>query len=160
MRVVAELARRGAALWTAYPQRDAMEHIQQLTMTGLRPRAARTDARPQVAAPTELPSRERVRRVAELHHRQLVQAKQRTGNHYDALRAQTEALRQFMLELTPEQSDMFMNMYTEESSAVEREWMAKQSAYKVKEPLNPMIINMVTFGMTILGIAAAVYYFI
>lgn len=137
-----------------------MEHIQQLTMTGLRPRAARTDARPQEAAPTELPSRERVRRVAELHHRQLVQAKQRTGNHYDALRAQTEALRQFMLELTPEQSDAFMNMYTEESSAVEREWMSKQSAYRVKEPLNPMIINTLTFLMTIFAIATAIYYVI
>jgi hypothetical protein len=129
-------------------------------MTGLRPRAARTDARPQAAAPPELPSRERVRRVAELHHRQLVQAKQRTGNHYEALRAQTEALRRFLLELGPERSDTFMNMYTEESSAVEREWMAKQSAYRVKEPLNPLIINTLTFGMTILAIGAAIYYVI
>ena len=135
-----------------------MEHIQQLTMTWLRRPEARTDARPQQAAPPELPSRERVRRVAELHHRQLLQAKQRKGSHYDALRAQTEALRQFMLELTPEQSDAFMNMYTEESSAVEREWLAKQSAYRVKEPLNPMLINTLTFAITLVAIAAAVYY--
>jgi hypothetical protein len=135
-----------------------MEHIQQLTMTGLRPRAARTDARPQVAAPTELPSRERIRRVAELHHRQLVQAKQRTGNHYEILRAQTEALRGFMIELSPEQADEFMNMYTQESSALERDWLAKKSAYKVKEPLNPMLVNSLTFLVTICAIAAAIYY--
>lgn len=135
-----------------------MEHIQQLTMTWLRPPAARAYPREEPPAPPELPSRERVRRVAELHHRQLLQAKQRKGSHYEALRAQTEALRQFMLELTPEQSDAFMNMYTEESSAVERGWMAKQSAYRVKEPLNPMLINVLTFVISLLAIAAAVYY--
>ena len=90
--------------------------------------------------------------------RKRIQAKQRKGSHYDALRAQTEALRQFMLELTPEQSDAFMNMYTEESSAVEREWLAKQSAYRVKEPLNPMLINTLTFAIPLVAIAAAVYY--
>ena len=133
-----------------------MQHIQQLTMTWLRP-PARAE-RPQKAAPPELPDRTRVRRVAELHHRQLVQAKQRTGSHYDVLRAQTEALRQFTLELTPEQADTFMNMYTEESSAVERQALATSQTYRPKEPLNPTLVNTLTFAVTILAIAAAIYY--
>jgi hypothetical protein len=135
-----------------------MEHIQQLTMTWLRPPAARAYPREEPPAPPELPSRERIRRVAELHHRQLLQAKQRKGSHYEALRAQTEALRQFMLELTPEQSDAFMNMYTEESSTVEREWMAKQSAYRVREPLLPMLISTLVFVLAAVAIAAAIHY--
>jgi membrane peptidoglycan carboxypeptidase len=135
-----------------------MEQIQQLTLTWLRPPAAWTDTRPQVAAPPELPTRDRVRRVAALHHRQLAEAKQRTGNHYEAMRAQTEALRRFMQELTPEQSDQFMNMYTEESSAVEREWMAKQSGYRAQEPLHSLLFNTLTFLMTVLVIGAVILY--
>jgi hypothetical protein len=135
-----------------------MEQIQQLTLTWLRPPAARTDTRPQAVAPPELPSRDRVRRVAALHHRQLVQAKQRTGNHYEAMRAQTEALRQFIQELTPEQSDLFMNMYTEESSAVEREWMARQGSQRAEQPLHPLV-SMLSFVVTVLVIVAAIYYY-
>jgi membrane peptidoglycan carboxypeptidase len=134
-----------------------MEHIQQLTMTWLRNPAARVEPRQQAAAPA-LPDRERVRRLAELHHRQLLQAKQRTGSHYETLRAQTEALRQFTLELTPVQADTFMNMYTEESSAVERDWMSKQSGQKVQEPLNPTLVNTLTFFVTIVAIGLAIYY--
>ena len=135
-----------------------MEQIQQLTMTWLRPTPARTDARPQPAAPPELPSRERVRRVAELHHRQLLQAKQRKGSHYEALRAQTEGLRRFMLELGPEHSDTFMNMYTEESSAVEREWMAKQTAYRGQAPIGSLLVHTATFLLTVLVIGGAILY--
>ena len=135
-----------------------MQHIQHLTMTWLRPaRAARVDGRSEPQA-TELPDRERVRKLAEMYHRQLLEAKARTGNHYEMLRAQTEALRQFTLELTPQQADTFMNMYTEESSAVERQWMAKQSVYRVKEPLNPTFVNTLTYIVTILAIALAIYY--
>ena len=135
-----------------------MEQIQQLTMTWLRPAPARKDARPETAASPALPSRERVRRVAELHHRQLLQAKQRKANHYDALRAQTEALRRFMLELGPEQADTFMNMYTEESSAVEREWMAQQSAYRGKSPISSLFVHAATFLVTVLVIGGAILY--
>ena len=135
-----------------------MEHIQQLTMTWLRPRAAREETRQEPPAPPELPSRERVRRVAELHHRQLVRAKQDTGSNYEILRAQTEALRQFMLELAPEQADVFMNMYTEESSALQREWMSKQRTYRARQPLNATFVNTLTFLVTILAIAAAIFY--
>jgi hypothetical protein len=136
-----------------------MEHIQQLTMTWLRPRAAREETWPAQPAPTELPSRERVRRVAELHHRQLVRAKQDTGSNYEILRAQTEALRQFMLELAPEQADVFMNMYTEESSALQREWMSRQSTYRGKQPLG-WITSLVGYVVTVLAIAVAIYYVI
>ena len=135
-----------------------MEQIQQLTMTWLRA-PLRGVQRQQPAAPG-LPDRERVRRLAQIHHKQLVTEKQRTGSHYAALRAQTEALRQFTLELTPEQADTFMNMYTEESSAVERAWMSKQNSYRAPEPMNPMFVNIVTFVITIGAIVAAVYYFV
>lgn len=134
-----------------------MEQIQQLTMTWLRPRAAREETREEQPARPELPSRERVRRVAELHHRQLVRAKQDTGSNYEILRAQTEALRQFMLELAPEQADVFMNMYTEESSALQREWMSKQSTYRGKEPLGG-IANILGYVVTVLAVAVAIYY--
>ncbi len=143
---------------SAHLPNDAMERIQNLTLTWLRPPAARTDARPPVAAAPELPSRERVRRVAALHHRQLVEAKQRTGNHYEAMRAQTEALRQFMQELTPEQSDLFMNMYTEESSAVEREWTAKHGAVRAEQPLGSVIASTLSYVVPVVAIAAAIFY--
>jgi hypothetical protein len=136
---------------------EAMEHIQHLSMSWLRDPAARSEPRQAASAP-ELPDRQRVRRLAELYHKQLVQSKQRTGSHYETLRTQTEALRQFTLELTPVQADAFMNMYTEESSAVEREWLSRQSSHRVKEPLNPALLNILTFLLTIAGIAMAIYY--
>jgi hypothetical protein len=134
-----------------------MEHIQHLSMTWLRNPAARSEPQQAASAP-ELPDRERVRKLAELYHRQLIQAKQRTGSHYETLRAQTEALRQFTLELTPIQVDTFMNMYTEESSRVEREWLSRQTSQRVQEPLNPTIVNVVTFVLTISAIALAIIY--
>ncbi|HEU4721189.1 MAG TPA: hypothetical protein VFS59_07475 [Gemmatimonadaceae bacterium] len=135
-----------------------MEHIQHLTTTWLRPPATRAVARPQQGAPRELPSRDSIRRLAELHHRQLQQAKQRTGSNHEMLRAQTEALRQFTREFPAEQSDTFMNMYTEESSAVEREWMAKQTTYQVQEPLSATLVNTLTFLVTLLAVVVAIYY--
>ena len=134
-----------------------MEQIQHLSMTWLRNPAARSEPH-EVASAPELPDRERVRKLAELYHRQLVQAKQRTGSHYETLRAQTEALRQFTRELTPVQADTFMNMYTEESSRVEREWLSKQTSQRVPEPLNPTIVNVFAFLMTIAAISLAIFY--
>ena len=134
-----------------------MEHIQHLSMTWLRDPAARSEPQQAASAPV-LPDRERVRKLAELYHRQLVQAKQRTGSHYETLRAQTDALRQFTLELTPVQADTFMNMYTEESSRVEREWLSRQTSQRVQEPLNPTVVNVVTFVLTISAIALAIIY--
>jgi hypothetical protein len=134
-----------------------MEHIQHLTTTWLRPPKARADTR-EPEAPPELPDRERIRRLAEVFHKQLVQARQRNGTHYDVLRAQTEALRQFTVELTPAQADTFMNMYTEESSAVEREWMSRQSGRRIEQPLDPMFLTMLTFAVSVLAIGLALYY--
>ena len=135
-----------------------MEQIQQLTMTWLRA-PARGEQRQQQAAAPELPDRERVRRLAQIHHKQLVTEKQRTGSHYAALRAQTEALREFTMQLSAEQADTFMNMYTEESSAVERAWLAKQSSSRAPEPMNATLANLVTSVMAIGAIAAAAYYY-
>ena len=134
-----------------------MEQIQHLSMTWLRNPAARSEPQQAASAP-ELPDRERVRKLAELYHKQLVQAKQRTGSHYETLRAQTDALRQFTLELSPIQADTFMNMYTEESSRVEREWLSRQTTQRVQEPLNPTLVNVVTFVLTISAIALAIIY--
>jgi hypothetical protein len=134
-----------------------MEQIQHLSMTWLRNPAARVEPR-QEASATELPDRERVRKLAQIYHRQLLQANQRTGSHYEVLRAQTEALRQFTLELTPVQADTFMNMYTEESSAVERDWLSKQSSQKVPEPINATLMSTLTFFVSLLAIGLAIYY--
>jgi hypothetical protein len=97
--------------------------------------------------------------LAETHQQQLLRAKQRTGSHYEMLRAQTEALRQFTLELTPTQADMFMNMYTEESSAVERERLSRKSGQRGPEPMNAGIANALTLILSIATIGLAVYYF-
>jgi hypothetical protein len=134
-----------------------MEHIQHLRMTWLPATAARAEPQREAPAP-ELPDRARVRRLAELHQKQLLQARQRSGSHFEMLRAQTEALRQFTLELTPAQADTFMNMYTEESSAVEREWLSRKSEQRVPDPLNPTVVNTLTFVVTIVAIALAIYY--
>ena len=136
-----------------------MEHIQHLRMTWLRPSAARAEPA-QEALPPELPDRARVRRLAEMHQQQLLQAKQRTGSHYEVLRAQTEALRQFTLELTPTQADVFMNMYTEESSALERERLSRKSAQSASEPLSAAAVNTLTLLATIAAVAAVIYHYI
>ncbi len=112
-----------------------MQHIQHLPLSWLRKPTPRV-AEPK-APPLELPDRERIQRLARLYHRQLASAKQDTRVYYELLRQQTEALRQFTLELTPEQADAFMNMYTEESSAVEREWQAKKGKWRSRDPLPP-----------------------
>jgi hypothetical protein len=133
-----------------------MQHIQSLTLTWLRKPTART---PEQKAPRlELPDRERIHRLARLYHRQLRNAKQDTRVYYELLRQQTEALRQFTLELTPEEADAFMNMYTEASSAVEREWQAKQGKWRAREPMSPTLVGLLTFAVTIFAIALAIYY--
>jgi hypothetical protein len=136
-----------------------MEHIQHLRMTWLRPTAARAEPAQEAPSP-ELPDRARVRRLAEMHQQQLLQAKKRTGSRYEVLRAQTEALRQFTLELTPTQADAFMNMYTEESSAVERERLSRKSTQGASEPLSATVVNTLTLLATIAAIGMAIFYFL
>jgi hypothetical protein len=135
-----------------------MEHIQHLRMTWLRP-TARAEQAPEAPSP-ELPDRARVRRLVEMHQRQLLQARKRSGKHYEVLRAQTEALRQFTLELTPAQADAFMNMYTEESSAVERERLARNSASNGSEPLAVTLVNTLMLLGVVGAILAAIYHFL
>ena len=137
-------------------QSKAMQHIQHLTLSWLRKPTVRV-AEPK-APPLELPDRERIQRLARLYHRQLASAKQDTRVYYELLRQQTEALRQFTLELTPERADAFMNMYTEESSAVEREWQAKKGKWRSREPLPPTLVGALTFAVTVFAIALAIYY--
>jgi hypothetical protein len=137
-------------------QSKAMQHIQHLSLSWLRKPTARV-AEPK-APPLELPDRERIQRLARLYHRQLASAKQDNRVYYELLHQQTEALRQFTLELTPEQADAFMNMYTEESSAVEREWQAKRGKWRANEPLPPTLVGVLTFAVTVCAIALAIYY--
>jgi len=96
--------------------------------------------------------------MAELHHKQLVRAKRGAGSDYEMLRVQTEALRNFMLTLPAAQADVFMNMYTEESSAIEREWLSRRSGQHSKEPLSPMVVTMLFFLVTVGGLGLAIYY--
>ena len=142
---------------------EAMQHIQQLTMTGLPERPARTTRRPEARAP-ELPDRESVRRMAKLHHKQLVKARERSGSDFEMLRAQTDALRKYTLQFTPEQADTFMNVYTEESSAIERAWMARQSGQRTYEPLShtliDTVVNAVMLVTLLTAIGLAIYYFV
>ena len=134
----------------------AMQHIQHLTLSWLRKPPARV-VEP-TAPPLELPDRERIQRLARLYHRQLASAKQDNRVYYELLHAQTEALRLFTLELTPEQADAFMNMYTEESSAVEREWQTKRGKWRSRDPLPPTLVGVLTFAVTVFAIALAIYY--
>jgi len=138
-------------------ERKAMQHIQHLTLSWLRKPPAARVVEPK-APPLELPDRERIQRLARLYHRQLASAKQDTRVYHELLRQQTEALRQFTLELTPEQADAFMNMYTEESSAVEREWQAKKGKGRSRDPLPPTLVGVLTFAVTVCAIALAIFY--
>lgn len=135
-----------------------MECIQHLTMTWPDTPTAPEVYRPATVTAPCPPSRESVRKLARRHHAQLVYAKRRTGSHQEMLRAQTEALRQSKRELTTEQWNAFMNAYTEDSSAVEREWMARQRARRVEQPLNPALTNAFGFAITILAVVAAISY--
>ena len=136
-----------------------MQHIQQLTTTWLRPPRTARVGPPQAAPPIELPDRKRVRRVAQLYHRQLLAAKQESATRYfRVLREQMEELRQFTLELTPEQAHVFMNTYTEESSAVEREWEARKSKFELKQPIPPSLVRILVFAVTVFAIAMAITY--
>jgi hypothetical protein len=133
-----------------------MEHIQQLTLTWLRKPPVRAVEPP--APPPELPDRERIHRLARLDHRQLRAIKHDSRAYHTLLRQQTEALRQFTLELTLDQADAFMNMYTEESSAVEREWKTRSASWRPKQPLSPTLLRLMTYGITIAAIALVIFY--
>ena len=60
--------------------------------------------------------------------------------------------------MTPEQADAFMNMYTEESSAVDRDWQVKKGKWRSRDPLPPTLVGALIFVATIFAIALAIYY--
>jgi len=133
-----------------------MAHLQQLTTTWLRTpsRAFAKESKP--TAPV-FPDRDTIHQMAEAHHRQLLHAKRR-GRSSDALHAQTETLRRISLQFTAQEAETFLNTYTEESSAVEREWLAKHSSQGSEEPLLLIVVNTLIVLAALLAIGAAIYY--
>ena len=134
-----------------------MEHVHRLSTMWLHKPAARADRRPEVPAPVLL-DRDDIRELAERHHKQLVQTKRRTGSNQETLRAQTESLRRLTVGLAPEDAEAFMNAYTEESSVVEREWVARHSGSHASESLNTTMVSLLAYVVTIVAIALAIYY--
>lgn len=134
-----------------------MEHVQQLSAIWVHTPVTRAEKPPAAPVPVVL-DRDDIRQLAERHHVQLVQAKQRTGTNLDVLRAQTEDLRRLTLGLTAEDAEAFMNAYTEESSVVEREWLARHSGRYASESLSPTLVSILAYVVTIVAIALAIFY--
>jgi hypothetical protein len=108
--------------------------------------------------PLALPDRTRIRRLAEIYHAQLKQAQRETGLVDEILRHQSEALRQFMIELTEADANTFINTFTEESTALEREWLARQRDYVPPGELSPTLVRVLMFAVTIVAIGLAISF--
>ena len=134
-----------------------MVHLQRLTATLLRTPSQAFKREPKPTTP-QLPDRDTIRKMAEVHHRQLVNVKRSGRSSSDALRAQTETLRRITQQLTAHQAETFLNAYTEESSAVERDWVSRQSSQRKEEPLVLIVINTLIVLAAVLAIGAAIYY--
>jgi len=133
-----------------------MQQIQHLSLTWMhRPPRERPE---QPLEPLELPDRARIRRLAEIYSFQMRQAQRETGSVEEIARQQTEALRQFMIELTEADANKFINMFTEESSAVEREWYARQREYRPAGELSPTMVRLLIFVVTVVAIGLAIAY--
>ena len=133
-----------------------MQQIQQLSLTWMRPQYA--EKREPAVGPLPLPDRSRIRRVAELYHAQIKEA-ERSGARTDLIvRQQADALREFSLELSPDVVHEFMNIFTQESSALEREWQSRQRAWKPQLEIPPMLVTTLVFLVTIFAIALAIHY--
>ena len=133
-----------------------MEQIQHLTLTWMRPERVDTAEGP--VGPLPVPDRARIRRVAEIYFTQLKEA-ERVGQKTDEiLRQQVDALRAFTLELSPDAVNDFMNMFTEESSALEREWLARKREWRPRSEIPPALVMALIFAVTILAIALAIRY--
>jgi hypothetical protein len=74
------------------------------------------------------------------------------------VRQQADALREFSLELSPDVVHEFMNIFTQESSALEREWQSRQRAWKPQLEIPPMLVTTLVFLVTIFAIALAIRY--
>jgi hypothetical protein len=133
-----------------------MQQIQHLTLTWMRPERVKTAEGP--VGPLPVPDRARIRRVAEIYFTQLKEA-ERVGQKTDEiLRQQVDALRAFTLELSPDAVNDFMNMFTEESTALEREWLARKREWRPRSEIPPALVMALIFAVTILAIALAIRY--
>jgi hypothetical protein len=151
-RVVLANSRPAPVFGEAY----AMQQIQYLTLTWMRPARVETAEGP--TGPLPVPDRARIRRVAEIYFTQVKEA-ERVGQKTDEiLRQQVEALRAFTLELSPEAVHDFMNMFTEESSALEREWLARKRDWRPRTGIPPGFVTALIFLVTILAIALAIRF--
>ena len=110
------------------------------------------------SGPLPLPDRERIRRVAQIYHSQLRQTERSGGNADEIARQQIEELRRFTLELEPDAALQFMNIFTEETSAFEREWLARKHDWEPNRELPPMFVTVLMFAVTILAIALAIRF--
>jgi len=133
-----------------------MQQIQHLSLTWMhRPAKQKPE---QALEPLALPSRARIRRLAEIYHSQMKQAQRDTGRVDEVARQQVEALRQFMIELTEADANAFINTFTEESSALEREWLARQRYYRPPGELSPTFVSALIFIVTVVAIGLAIAY--
>jgi len=156
----AALAARAFVLRPPWSRRSsryqAMQAIQQLSLTWMhRPPSPQTG---QPLEPLALPDRVRIRRLAEIYHEQMVEARSETGRVGEVARLQSEALRQFMIELTEKDAGSFINAFTEESSALEREWEIKQSAYTPPGELSPEFLGAFVYILAVIAIGLAIAY--
>jgi hypothetical protein len=133
-----------------------MQQIQHLSLTWMHRPAREKPEQP--LEPLALPDRARIRRLAEIYDSEMRQAQRESGRMDEVARHQTEALRQFMIELTEADANRFINMFTEESSAVEREWYARQRRFRPASELSPTFVRALIFLITILAIGLAIVY--
>jgi len=133
-----------------------MQQIQHLSLTWMHRPAREKPEQP--LEPLALPDRARIRRLAEIYHAQMKQAQRETGRVDEMARQQSEALRQFMIELTEADANSFINAFTEESSALEREWLSRQREYRPQTALSPTFVRALIFVVTILAIGLAIAY--
>lgn len=133
-----------------------MQQIQHLSLTWMHRPAREKPEQP--LEPLALPDRTRIRRLAEIYHSQMKQAQRETGRVDVVAREQSEALRQFMIELTESDANAFINTFTEESSALEREWIARHREYRPPGELSPTFVRALIFVVTIVAIGLAIAY--
>jgi hypothetical protein len=139
-----------------HPGIRAMQQIQHLSLTWMHRPAREKPEQP--LEPLALPDRARIRRLAEIYDYQMRQARRETGRVDEVARQQAEALRQFMIELTEADAYKFINAFTEESSAVEREWHARQREFRTPTELSPTFVRLLIFVVTIVSIGLAIAY--
>jgi hypothetical protein len=133
-----------------------MQQIQHLSLTWMHRPPREKPEHP--LEPLALPDRARIRRLAEIYDYEMRQAQREHGRVDEVARHQTEALRQFMIELTEADANRFINIFTEESSAVERAWYARQRAFRPAGELSPTFVRLLIFFVTISAIGLAIAY--